>query len=291
MTPLFDRLTVAGVGLIGGSLALAAREAGLVREVIGLGRSAENLRVARERGIVDRVATSPADAVAGAGAVVLAAPVGACAALAEQLRPHVAPGTLLTDVGSVKASLVSSLESRWTDPGMVVGAHPVAGSEAAGAGAARADLFRGRLCIVTPSPRTRPEALAAVRSLWEGVGAQVEEMDAAVHDEILARVSHLPHLVAYALVAAVAGARVGGRSVLDYAGSGLRDTTRVAASRAELWRDIALANADALRAALGDFRTALDGLETLLAAGDAAGLERALEAAAVVRRRLDGGAG
>src|SRR5262249_60683107 len=234
MSPLFDRLTVAGVGLIGGSLALAAREAGLVREVVGVGRSAANVRVARDRGLVDRVASSPAEAVAGAGAVVLAAPVGACAALAEQFRPHVAPGTVLTDVGSVKADLVSALESRWNDPGSVVGAHPVAGSEAAGASAARAGLFRGRLCIVTPTRRTSPAPLTALRALWEGVGARVEEMDAAIHDEIFARVSHLPHLVAYALIAAVADARVGGRSVLGYAGSGLRDSTRVAASRAEL---------------------------------------------------------
>jgi prephenate dehydrogenase len=291
MTPLVDRLTVAGVGLIGGSLALAAREAGLVREVVGFGRSPENLRVALDRRIVDRVADSPRDAVAGAEVVVLAAPVGACAALAERFRPHVAPGTLLTDVGSVKASLVAALESCWADPGAVVGAHPVAGSEAAGAAAARADLFRGRLCIVTPTRRTHPEALARVRALWEGVGARVEQMDASAHDEILARVSHLPHLIAYALMDAVAAARVDGRSVLDYAGTGLRDTTRVAASRAELWRDIGLANAGALRAALGEFRVALDRLDALLAACDAAGLERVLDAAAAARRRLDGGGG
>ena len=287
MSPLFGRLTVAGVGLIGGSLALAAREAGLVGEVVGFGRSPENLRVALERGIVDRVAHGPEDAVAGAEAVLLAAPVGACAALAEQFRPHVTPGTLLTDVGSVKASLVAALESRWTDPGAVVGAHPVAGSEVAGAAAARADLFRGRLCIVTPTPRTKAEAVTRIRALWEGVGARVEEMDAGAHDEILARVSHLPHLIAYALMAAVSDARVAGRSVLGYAGTGLRDTTRVAASRAELWRDIGLANAGALRAAIGEFRVALDRLEGLLAAGDAAGLDRILDAAAAARRRLN----
>lgn len=291
MTALFGRLTVVGVGLIGGSLALAARKAGLVDEVVGVGRSEANLRVARARGIVDQVATDPAAAVAGADVVVLAVPVGACAALAKSFRPHAAPGAVLTDVGSVKGSLVTALEAGWRDPGLVVGGHPIAGSEAAGAAAARADLFRGRLCVLTPTPRTRPEALAPVRALWEGVGARVEEMDPNVHDEILARVSHLPHLVAYALIDALAGTGVDGRSVLTYAGDGLRDTTRIAGSRAELWCDIALANAVALRAALAEFRAALDRLDALVAAGDAAGLTDALEAARRVRRALDEASG
>jgi prephenate dehydrogenase len=291
MSPLFGRLTVAGVGLIGGSLALAARAAGLVGEVVGVGRSEANLRVARERGIVDRVETDPAAAVAGADLVVLAVPVGSCAALAAAFRPHAAPGAVLTDVGSVKAGPVAAMEARWSDPGLVVGGHPIAGSEAAGAAAAQPELFRDRLCILTPTGRTRPAALERVRTLWEGVGARVEEMDADAHDAILARVSHLPHLVAYALVDAVAAARVDGRSVLDYAGGGLRDTTRIAGSLAELWRDIALANAGPLRAALAEFRAALDRLDALIAAGDAAGLGAALDAARTARRRIDEDAG
>ncbi len=286
MSRLFDRLTVAGVGLIGGSLALAARDAGLVGEVIGLGRREANLRVARARGIIDRVAGDPA-AAAAADAIVLEAPVGACAALAAALAPHAAPGTVLTDVASVKAPLLAALEAAWPDPGLVVGGHPIAGSDAAGAAAARADLFRGRLCIVTPGARTHPGSLARVRALWEGVGARVEELSPRDHDEILGRVSHLPHLVAYALVAAADEARVGGRPVLPYAGAGLRDTTRIAGSMAELWRDIALANAGPLRAALAEFRAVLDRLEALVAAGDGAGLAAALDAARDVRRALD----
>jgi len=287
MSPLFGRLTVAGVGLIGGSLALAAREAGLVGEVVGFGRSEANLRVALDRGIVDRVARDPASAVAGADAVLLATPVGTGAALADAFRPHVGPHTLLTDVGSVKGSLVDALEARWPEPGRVVGGHPIAGSEIAGAAAARADLFRGRLCILTPTKATQPEALGAVRTLWEGVGARVEEMDAALHDAILARVSHLPHLVAFALVDAVTGARAA-RPVAAYAGSGLLDTSRIAASSPELWRDIALANAGALREALAEFRAALDRLEQLVAAGDAAGLEAAIARVRAARRALGG---
>jgi len=285
MSRVVERLCVAGVGLIGGSLALAAKEAGLVGEVVGLGRTAANLETARARGIVDRIATDPRDAAAGADAICLAAPVGSCAALAEALRPHARPGAILTDVGSVKASLVAALEARWT-PGLVVGAHPIAGSEASGAAAARADLFQGRPCILTPTPATDPAALAAMRALWTGVGARVVEMPAATHDEILARVSHLPHLVAYALVAACDAARVDGAPVLEWAGSGFRDTTRIAGSPGELWRDIALANAPALGRALGEFRHALDRLEGLVAAADADGLGAVLEAARAVRRRL-----
>jgi prephenate dehydrogenase len=289
MPLLFERMAVAGVGLIGGSLALAARRAGLVREVVGHGRSAANLDVALGAGVVDRVEVDPGDAVAGADLVVLAVPVGACAALAERMRPRARAGAVLTDVGSVKAGVVAALERRWQAVGPVVGGHPLAGSEASGAGAARADLFTGRRCILTPTATTPPAAVARMRALWEGVGARVEEMAAEVHDDILARVSHLPHLVAYALVGATAGARTeDGRRVLDYAASGFLDTTRIAASRAELWRDIALANATALAGALAEFRAALERLEHLVAGGDGAGLEEALEDAAAARRALGG---
>ncbi len=288
MTPLFARMTVAGVGLIGGSLAAAARRAGLAGEVVGFGRSGANLALARARGLVDRTTDDPAVAAAGAEVIVLAAPVGVCAALAAQLGPHAAPGTLLTDVGSVKGTLVTALEAAWQDRGPVVGAHPLAGSEAAGAGAARADLFVGRRCILTPTKRTDPAALARVRALWEGVGARVEEMAPAAHDALLARISHLPHLLAYALVTAAAGAAVDGRAALDYAAAGFLDTTRIAGSRGELWRDILLANAPALADALAEFRAALAHLERLVAAGAAEPLLAALEAAAAARRALEG---
>jgi len=283
---IFERLAIAGVGLIGGSLALAARAAGLVGEVVGFGRREASLRVARERGIADRVTRDPAAAVAGVDAVLLAVPVGACAQVAASLRPHARPGVVLTDVGSAKGGLVSALEACWAGLGPVVGAHPIAGSEASGAGAARADLFRGRRCILTPTPATDRTALGRVRALWEGVGAQVEEMPAGLHDALLARASHLPHLVAYALVAAVGEGTIDGRRPLDYAGSGFRDTTRIAGSPAELWRDIALANGPALVAALDEFRSVLDRIAALVAAGDAGALEAALSAARDIRRRL-----
>lgn len=287
MTPLFERMLVAGVGLIGGSLALAARTAGLVGEVVGFGRSLANLELARANGLVDEVTQDVATAAAGADLIVLAAPVGSCAPLAAAFRPHARPGALLTDVGSVKGSLVPALEAAWTGAGPVVGTHPIAGSEASGAAAARADLFQDRLCIITPTPATDDAAKARIRALWEGAGARVEEMAPAAHDEILARVSHLPHVVAYALVSAVDRA-AGERRVLDYAGGGFLDMTRIAASPAVLWRDIALANAGAVGAALHEFRTALDRLEHLLTAGDGPGLEAAFAAAQATRRTLGG---
>jgi prephenate dehydrogenase len=289
MSVRFERLCVAGVGLIGGSLALAAKQAGLVGEVVGFGRTARNLEVARERGIVDRVATEPKDAVAGADLVLLAAPVGACVELARRFASHARRDAILTDAGSVKESLVAGLESVWPVPGNVVGAHPIAGSEASGAGAARVDLFRGRACVLTPSAITDPAAVARVRALWEAVGSRVEEMPATVHDELLARVSHMPHLVAYALMGSLDGVRAGGRVALDYAGSGLRDTTRIAASPVELWRDIAFANAPAVRRALADFRDALERLERLMGDGDAAALDAELAVARAARVRLGGG--
>ena len=285
--PLFERITIAGVGLIGGSLAKAAKERGLVSEVLGFGRTTANLDVARARGLVDRIATSDAEA-ADVDLVVLATPVGTCEPLARRFRPHARPTTILTDVGSVKGGLVAALETAWGDATRVVGTHPIAGSEAAGAAAARADLFDGRLCILTPTARTDAAVGERVRRLWTSVGARVETMSPETHDRIVGRISHLPHLVAYALVAATAGHSEDGRPVLDYAGTGFLDTTRIGASPAEIWRDIALANRDAIAPALADFRAALAQLERLMLAGDGQALERVLAVAASARRPLGG---
>lgn len=283
--PLVDRMTIAGVGLIGGSLAAAARRAGLVREILGFGRSAVNLEVARERGLIDRIVADDA-AAADADLIVLAAPVQTCAVLAQRFARHARPTTVVTDVGSVKASLVASLEGTWHDPARVVGAHPIAGSEASGAAAARDDLFRDRLCILTKTPRSGTPALELVRALWEGVGARVEFMSPETHDAILARVSHLPHVLAYALVSAVAGRTADGRGLLDYAGTGFLDVTRIAGSPPEIWRDIALANRTPLLEALGEFRLALDALAHAIEAEDRSHLEGLFREAAAVRRGL-----
>jgi prephenate dehydrogenase len=276
--PPLGRLTIVGVGLVGGSLAMAARRRGLAREVIGFGRGAANLDVAVRRGILDRAATDLGEAVRDAEIVVLAVPVATCGPLAAEMARHARPDAILTDVASVKAPVVAALEAAWPEAGRVVGAHPIAGSDRTGAGAADAGLFDGRRCILTPTPRTAPAALARVAALWRDVGAVVETMEAARHDEILAWVSHAPHAVAYALVEAVGRAEAGD-ALLAYAGSGFQDTTRIARSSSELWRDVLLANAAAVSGALAGFRRVLAELERALAAGDAQAVERLLAAA------------
>jgi len=281
------RLAVVGTGLIGGSFALAARRAGLVGEVVGFGRRREHLELARSRGVIDRIAVSLAEA-ADADVILLGAPVGVCAELARGLRPHAPAATVLTDVGSVKARLVADLEDAWGGGSHVVGAHPIAGSEQTSVAAAHGDLFVGRRCVLTPTRDTGAPALALVRALWEGVGAVVEEMDARYHDALLARVSHAPHLIAYALVDAVGG-WTHGADALAHAGSGFADTTRIAGSAAELWRDIVLANAPAVRAALAEFRATLGAFDDALARGDAAALDDLMERARRTRGRVGGG--
>lgn len=281
----FERAAIVGVGLIGGSLALAARAAGLIGEVVGLGRSAANLDVARQRGIIDHAVQDPA-AIGPVDLVVLAVPVRSTARMAAALLPHLRPGTVVTDVGSVKGEVVAQCEAALPADRPFVGGHPIAGSERAGAAAADAGLFRGAPCVLTPTARTDATALAAVRALWEGVGARVSEMTPAAHDRALAWVSHLPHVVAYALVGALAGAD---GQLAALAGGSWRDATRVAASPAELWRDIFLANREAVLAATDAFGAEVARLRAALAAGDEPALLALLERAVAARGAGQGG--
>jgi prephenate dehydrogenase len=282
---MLERLGIVGVGLIGGSVALAVRAAGLAREIVGFGRTPAHLELARSQGIIDRIAPSLAAVAAGADVLLLATPPGLCAPLARELRPHARPECVLTDVASVKGALVRDLEAAWGGPARVVGGHPIAGSEQTSVSAARRDLFVGRTCVLTPTPGTAPASVASIRQLWEGVGARVEEMDPDRHDALLARVSHAPHLIAYALVAAVAMAP-DGAAALAHAGSGFADTTRIAASDPALWRDIALANAGQVQAALAEFRTVLAAFEAALARADGPALEALMTRARIARGRL-----
>jgi prephenate dehydrogenase len=277
----FERVAIAGVGLIGGSLALAGRAAGLLGEVVGLGRSQANLDTALQRGIIDRVARDGAE-LGRVDLVVLAVPVRSTAAVAAALLPHLAAGTVLTDVGSVKGEVVDEMEQVLPADRPFVGGHPIAGGERAGALAADAQLFRGARCILTPTPRTDRAALARVRGLWEGVGARVEELSPAAHDRELAWTSHAVHALAYALARAL---DAHDPALLAHAAPSLREMTRIAASPAELWRDIFLANADPVSEAMAAVARELERIRAAVRAGDAAQLEALLAAAVAAKQR------
>ncbi|ODU99536.1 MULTISPECIES: prephenate dehydrogenase/arogenate dehydrogenase family protein [unclassified Thiobacillus] len=267
---IVDRLALVGTGLIGGSFALALKQAGAVREVLGVGRNPARLTVARELGLIDRAADW---AEAGqADCILLAMPVGETEAVLNKLAPHLKAGAIVTDAGSTKANVVevarAALGTRFAD---FVPGHPIAGSEQSGPGAARADLYQGKRVVLTPQAETRAGAIAMVRTLWEATGAQVETLEAAQHDRIFAAVSHLPHLAAFALVDDLAQ-RADGDTFFRFAASGFRDFTRIAGSSPEMWRDIALANRGALVAELDAYLASLQALRSAVSADDAEAL-------------------
>jgi prephenate dehydrogenase len=272
------------VGLIGGSLAIDLRRRGLAGEIIGVGRGAGNLAVARRRGIVDRFTSDPVEGVRDADLVVLATPVGALAEVGKAIAPALMPGAVVTDVGSTKVSVIRDLEPLMPGLAYFVAAHPIAGTEDSGAGAAMANLFEGARCILTPTPRTNPAALAKVGRLWRAVGARVFEMDAAAHDRILGAVSHLPHVVAYALVNAVTALQ---EDALDYAGGGFRDFTRIAASHPDMWRDIMLANSEPILSGIDAVLIELESLRDAIEAQNGKELAEAFTRARERRRALD----
>jgi prephenate dehydrogenase len=264
---IVNKLAIVGTGLIGGSFALALRQAGAVSEVLGVGRNPARLTVARELGLIDHVADW---AEAGqADCILLALPVGETGPVLKQLAPHLKPGAIVTDAGSTKLNVIeaarAALGTRFTD---FVPGHPIAGSEQSGPGAAQADLYQGKKVVLTPQADTRADALATVRALWEAAGAQVETLDAALHDRVFAAVSHLPHLAAFALVDELAQ-RADGDVFFRFAASGFRDFTRIAGSSPEMWRDIALANRDALLVELDAYLAALQALRQAVAGQDA----------------------
>jgi len=267
---IVDTLAIVGAGLIGGSFALALKQAGAVREVLGVGRNPARLTVARELGLIDRAVDWPQ--AGEADCILLALPVGETEAVLRQLAPHLKPGAIVTDAGSTKANVVAAarvaLGERFVD---FVPGHPIAGSEQSGPGAARADLYRGKRVVLTPQADTRADAVATVRALWEAAGAQVETLDPMQHDRIFAAVSHLPHLAAYALVDDLAR-RADGDTFFRFAASGFRDFTRIAGSSPEMWRDIALANRAAVLAELDAYLEALQMLRQSIAGEDAVAL-------------------
>ncbi len=293
MSVLFHRLLIVGVGLIGGSLGLAAKARGLAEQVVGFGRTEANLKIALDRGLIDAYTFDPAEAAQRTDCVLLAVPVQATGPAIQPFLPYLSPGCIVTDAGSVKAPVVATLASLVPDSLPCVAAHPIAGTENAGAGAAFASLFEGRLCVLTPTDKTNATALARVRALWEGVGMRVEEMDPEVHDRILAQVSHLPHLIAFSVMNGLLQTspsstppQSGQVDPLAYAGSAFADLTRVAASPVEMWRDICLENRDALLAAISSFEAALTQMKVAVAEGDRQALSADITRARQKRQRL-----
>ncbi len=277
------KLVICGVGLIGGSFALALRQAGLVERIVGIGRRPEPLAAARELGIIDEVAVDWADALAGAELVLLAMPVGQMDAVVAAIAPHLQEGTIVTDAGSTKRDVIEAIYRHLgAQLASVVPAHPIAGAEKSGPTAARADLYRDRKVVVTPLPENNPAAVARVRELWAACGAVLHEMSPQDHDRVFAAVSHLPHLLAFGLVHDLAG-RANAEQLFSYAASGFRDFTRVAGSHPEMWRDICIANRQSLLAELDAYLTELAYLRALLAEANGPALERVFDAASRAR--------
>jgi len=250
-----DKLAVVGVGLIGGSLALALKEAGAVGHVVGIGRGLPNLETALRLGVVDSYTLDLAEGVADADVIFLATPVQALGTVAEQAMPHLKAGAIITDGGSVKQAVIDAIEPHLRDDVHFVPGHPIAGTENSGAEAAFATLYRDRRCILTPTGKTASEALDCMQRMWQLVGSQVVIMDVEKHDRVLAAISHLPHMVAYALVNAVGSYDRYNENILEYSAGGFRDFTRIASSDPTMWRDIAMTNREALIEMMEQFET------------------------------------
>lgn len=284
---MINKLCIVGVGLIGGSLARALRAGGHVREIVGFSRRLANLQQAADLGVIDYAEVSLAAAARGADLVVLALPVGSMKDVFAELAQLSFDG-VITDAGSTKGNVIAAaraaLGTRF--PQFVPG-HPLAGTEQSGVQASQPDLFRGRRVILTPEPETDPAALARVRAMWTAVGAEVSEMPAAEHDRVLAASSHLPHLLAYALVDMIVR-RDDHRAVFAAAAGGFRDVTRIAASDPVMWRDICLANRTELLAALTTYRDDLGALIEAIERGDGAWLEATFTRARRARETLNG---
>jgi prephenate dehydrogenase len=286
---MIQRLAIVGVGLIGGSLARALRGARAVEEVVGCGRSLPNLERAVELGVIDRFSQDPAAAVAGADLVFVSVPLGAMRGIFTAIRGSLDANAILTDGGSVKGSVVADARAAFGRvPPRLVPGHPIAGTERSGVDASFPELYRNRRVILTPLPDTEPEAVEWVDWMWRTCGAQVSRMSVTHHDEVLAATSHLPHMLAFGLVDALARMDETDE-IFRYAAGGFRDFTRIASSSPVMWRDICIANREALSAMLGRFSVELTDLAESIRRGDGEQLLQIFERAKSARDRyVDG---
>jgi prephenate dehydrogenase len=285
MTHVWGKVVVVGVGLIGGSFALALKRAGAAERIVGVGRSRESLDRALALRVIDVAAPSLAEALVGADLVLVAAPVQQAVSTLYQLAAHLEPETALTDAGSTKQDIVAAAYAALGERvHQFVPAHPIAGAELSGVAAARWELFERRRVVLTPLPESADWAVSAVRRAWGLTGAYLTEIPPAEHDRVFAAVSHLPHLLAYALTHELSQ-RPDAEQLFGYAAGGFRDFTRIAGSHPEMWRDISLANRDFLLAEIDSFQTALGDLRRLIDARDGPAIEAIFSRARLARER------
>jgi len=286
MAPIYDRVALIGLGLIASSMAHAMKAKGLAREIVGYARSAETRAAALEIGFCDRVTDTAAEAVVGADLVVLAVPVGAMGAIAAQIGPHLAQGATVTDVGSVKQAVIAAVAPHIPKGVHFIAGHPIAGTEHSGPHSGFATLFENRWWLLTPEGADGA-AVARLRALCEGMGAKVDEMDAAHHDLVLAVTSHTPHLIAYTMVGVADDLRrVTDSEVINYSAAGFRDFTRIAASDPTMWRDVFLTNKEATLDILGRFTEELFALQRAIRLGDGDHLHAYFTRTRAIRRGI-----
>jgi prephenate dehydrogenase len=276
----FNKVTILGVGLIGASFALAMKKRGLCNHITGHGRKKNNLRKAMDMKIIDSFEVDASKACADSDLVLFAIPVGCFTETAGKINGLFKKGSIVTDVGSVKGKLVRDMEALMPEGVSFVGGHPIAGSDRTGIATATADLFSGARCILTPTEKTDKAALKKITALWKSLGAAVSSMDAEEHDRIYAAVSHLPHIIASAIVNTVADIN---NSYLKFAGRGFKDTTRIAASSPELWRDISLMNRENILEFIKFFKKNLDSLSSCLKKSDSEAIEKKFKKARALR--------
>ena len=286
MTVLFERIAINGVGLIGGSLARALKEKNIVGEIVGVGRNEERLQRAQKEGIIDSYAAHLDATLGEVEVVVVATPVGMIVDLIKRMIPFLKQGTIITDVGSVKKEIVREVEQFMPTTLHFVGAHPIAGTENSGFEASFGTLFENRTCILTPVSTTDSQAVAKVTDLWSRVGSHVVSMDCDRHDEILAAVSHLPHVVAYGMVNCLLKKEGFEQIILSFSAGGFKDFTRIAASHAEMWRDIILMNREKVLPVIELFQDYLDELKEAIEKGDGETLYTEFQKSRTFRRLM-----
>lgn len=284
-TAALGKLVIIGVGLIGGSFALALRKAGLVKHIVGVGRSQQNMQCAVECGVIDEIATDMASALHQADLVLLAMPVGQTAHIMERIAPHLQANTIITDAGSTKQDVIAAARHHlpMQNRHHFVPGHPIAGTEQSGAQAAQADLYHNKHVILTPLPETSMDAVERVSELWQACGAQVSLIPAHEHDQVLAATSHLPHILAFTLMNHLHHSTSNPENLLRFAGSGFRDFTRIASSSPEMWRDICLANREALLKQINAYQNELIALQDMLKNNNGEALQQAFSQAREVR--------